>query len=830
MVGHFGEVQVMDWGLAKVLTPLDRVTEPASSRDESCQKQEISRMQTPVDWSQAGTVMETPVDLSQTGTAMGTPAFMPPEQATGQPRLVDERADVFALGAILCSILTGRAPYAQGDAVELLRQAKRGDLAEARERLNHCGADAELVTLCQECLAPQREGRPRDAGVVAERVAAYRAGVQERLRQAELERAQAQVKALEERKRRRLEVSLLAAVLLLVVSAGGAIWWQRQWRERADRKATQALEKAQGLYQQAQTNPLEPGGFRTALAAARQANELAGTGASEELLRKASDLTGRLEEEEHSVTKDRRLLTRLLDVRGPREVPKSRSDPASRMMAQDGPTADELFAAAFRDWGLDVDVTPTDQAAARLKARPRPVVTEVVAALDDWTSERQRQGPARQKWQRLADLAAALDDEADSQGGKLRQLLARGQLPVERGLSFLSAAMRPVPVPVVVPLGDCARLRQLALKTNPAAEPVLGLLTLVRALRVAGEDVVAEQVLRAALRRRPQEVVLYHILGQLLTEQQPPRWREAVECYTAARAVRPELGVALGEALVSSGRGGEGVALFALLVQEQPGNPFLHYYHGVALQGRGELERAIAAYRQAIHLDLGYAWAHNNLGNALLARRDLAGAIAAYRQALQIDARYDKAYNNLGVALHIKGDPEGAIAAFRQACALNPTYATAHYNLGFALYARKDLEGAIAAYLDTIALDPRYENAHYNLGLALYVRKDLDGAIAAFQQAIVLDPKNANPSIGLGLSLQEQGDVPGAIAAFRQAIALDPKNSKAYNNLGRALLASGDRDGAIAAYRQAIALDPNNTEALHNLRTTLSQQFPAIPK
>jgi serine/threonine protein kinase len=92
MVGSFGEVQVMDWGLAKVLTrPRDerREAEPAHAAV-----------------AEASTGPE--VDLSRADRIMGTPSYMAPEQAGYGARRVDERSDVFALGSILSEILTGR--------------------------------------------------------------------------------------------------------------------------------------------------------------------------------------------------------------------------------------------------------------------------------------------------------------------------------------------------------------------------------------------------------------------------------------------------------------------------------------------------------------------------------------------------------------------------------------------------------------------------------------------------------------------------------------------------------------------------------------------------
>src|SRR5262249_35136984 len=156
------------------------------------------------------------------------------------------------------------------------------------------------------------------------------------------------------------------------------------------------------------------------------------------------------------------------------------------------PSADEQFAAAFKSWGLDVDATPAGDAAMRLKARPAAVVVEVVAALDEWASERRIQGVPAARWQHLAELAQRLDD-TDSKRRELRQVMPRGSLARERALGMLAMVLRPVPVPFDMGLGaDRTRLRRLAAETNPADESVLGLLTLTQALRVAGHERLAE--------------------------------------------------------------------------------------------------------------------------------------------------------------------------------------------------------------------------------------------------------------------------------------------------------------------------------------------------
>jgi serine/threonine-protein kinase len=180
---------------------------------------------------------------------LGTPAYMAPEQARGEIDRLDERADVFGLGAILCQVLTGKPPYV-GTPAEVKRQAREGALADAFARLDSCGADEELRKLARMCLAAEAAERPRDAGVAAETLTAHLAGVQERLRRAELERAAAQARTAAERRARRLTAALAFAGLLLLGLGGGAAWYVRQLQQ--ERQAEQARQESERLRRQAE--------------------------------------------------------------------------------------------------------------------------------------------------------------------------------------------------------------------------------------------------------------------------------------------------------------------------------------------------------------------------------------------------------------------------------------------------------------------------------------------------------------------------------------------------------------------------------------------------
>lgn len=249
MVGAFGEVQVMDWGLAKVLqsggVADERMAQSRSSDQSVIQTLRSRGGDTPTPVGSVGS-------QTQVGSVMGTPAYMPPEQALGEIDNLDERADVFGLGAILCEVLTGRPPYIGDDGTQVFRLAVRGKLEACFERLDACGADAELIALTKHCLELEPKDRPRDAGVLASRVTTYLTSVEARLRAVELDRAAAAARAEEalltarehqaaasaERRARRLQLGL-AAVILCVTTLGGisAVWTaivQRQLRQDAE--------------------------------------------------------------------------------------------------------------------------------------------------------------------------------------------------------------------------------------------------------------------------------------------------------------------------------------------------------------------------------------------------------------------------------------------------------------------------------------------------------------------------------------------------------------------------------------------------------------------
>src|SRR5262249_19207193 len=154
-----------------------------------------------------------------------------------------------------------------------------------------CGADGQLVALCQQCLSADRDVRPPDAAAVAAALTDYLAGVEDRARRAEVEWAAAEARAAEQRKGRRGPPGLAATVVACAGLVGFGLWWQDRVAtaaeaERAVRESRtsagvgealhEARQRAEEAWQLSDFPDRMQHATDVAMAAMRRAEELAG--------------------------------------------------------------------------------------------------------------------------------------------------------------------------------------------------------------------------------------------------------------------------------------------------------------------------------------------------------------------------------------------------------------------------------------------------------------------------------------------------------------------------------------------------------------------------
>jgi serine/threonine-protein kinase len=548
MVGAFGEVQVMDWGLAKILRS-GGVADEAMARQ--CQKRGLAdpgnEAEANVSASEVGDADASYLHFgsrTQAGSMLGTPAYMAPEQAGGVVDLIDERTDVFGLGAILCEILTGQPPFT-GAAGEIRHKAKIAEMDEAYTRLGECGADKELIALARNCLAPQPWDRPRHAGEVASALIHYERSSAQRLRQAELDRTAAEARADSERKRRHVTLALGSLVVLLVLAGttGTALWWKHQAALASERLAlaTEA-EKALGDAMKDEA----AGRWADARATLAQAvGRLGNTGPDS------------LRERLHLALADATMVAEFDDI-------GLRLSKGSRSFDENATLADRLYAEAFEKYGIGLASAELSQGVTRV--RDSAIRETLIGFLHDWLY-----------W------------APDSNRAKVRALLeGADDNEWRRSLREALAAK------------DSGKLKALTDQPEATRQPAIVVCNLADALSRLSAGADGVKLLRNVQRRQPNDFWINCLLARFLLKTRP---KEAVGYARAAIALRPTSGLAhmsLAQAFLSEGDDEEAIAAFREAILRDPDVPTIHTEIVPLMASKGRLSEAPAIWEKIL--------------------------------------------------------------------------------------------------------------------------------------------------------------------------------------------------------------------------------------
>ena len=658
MVGAFGEVQVVDWGLAKVL-------HRGGVADERRAKQAQQSVFTIIETVRSGPGSSGSDSII--GSVMGTPSYMSPEQAQGEIEKLDERADVFSLGATLCEILTGRPPYEGSEQEPTLVLAARAKLDPARERLAACDADPLLKQLCLDCMLPARDARPRDAEAVARAVHEYLSSVEERAHKAELAATASSIQANEQRRRLRLTLALATSVVASLVLGGGGYWWVQSERAQRAEQVRSAVEAEFG----ASIQSAQAGDVQAALEAARRAMALAQASDGQPALRdRATQFVEQAElaakaanQERERLAQDEKLQKRLVELRLEQIRTLGNRERETELHAQ--------FVQAFRDYGVDLDGALITPALERI--RERHIAEEVALALDDLGRLRRSLfGEQAVEFQRTAALAMDLDP--DPLRMRLRQAIGADDLPTLLELAAPEHLGE-------LPPGSIWVLSAVLWDRHPEHRP----------------DVY--RMYDQALYLYPDDYVLQSIGANIY--KQVGRVETTLACRAAAFSLQPDNPAArylLADAMFFAGRMVDALGVFRACVARTPNSATSHNGLGWALFQLGDYAGAAASMQKAVELENNPQW-HSDL----LAARYFAGQ-ASKADLLRTMAITVIPEHQLNYALALvdcpdpeRRDPQAAIAAVRDPAA-EPIYALAGVLIEVIARVRlEDWQGALDA-------------------------------------------------------------------------------------------------------------------------------------
>jgi serine/threonine-protein kinase len=720
MVGTFGEVQVVDWGLAKILQPANsagatptRAAPPApvSTREELARE------------SAEPVVVDARDSRSLAGAIMGTLSYMPPEQARGEVAALDERADVFALGAILCEILTGGAPYSSSSARASI-EASKALLEPAFEALDRSETDLELIEICKQCLSADRELRPRNAKALVGHLQRYFEGLEQRARAAQIEAAEARVKAAEERRARKLTASLAASVVITLLVLGGGWAWVRAQRDRREQTTREEADAALALAAEAQG----ASDWEAARAAVARAQTAVHSGApTESLVARIEQVGAEIERgaaaaELESARRARNdaLLARLEEIQS--------TEGSALNDRRDLEQRDREFVTAFREWGVEIDVEPVEQVVERILASG--AANEISQGLDQWSW---RRALKTKSWtaeaRRLVEIASGADPDPE-------RVAIRRALIENDEARLVELARAAVDTPLRPPTA-------LAL-----AAGLLGLRRLPETSRM----------LEASLEHHPDDFGLHQTLAYTFEDSGPEHHGRALVHYTAALALRPNSVNALrGLASLADARGerARAEAMFRRALELRPTSYPIWNDLATIVDDPVEMERCL---RRAIELAPERYEPKINLGRLLHMSGRAPEAIGLLREALESAPWSYLAWGHLGTALSRTGDRAGAIEAYEKAVEANGEDVASLYNLASEFRALGRFEEALEVSERALGFDAEHPMLRLGVGASLLQLGREAEALKFLREALEADPEQPGALALLARVLADAAD------------------------------------------------------------------------
>jgi eukaryotic-like serine/threonine-protein kinase len=590
--------------------------------------------------------MEGESGLTWTGIAIGTPSYMAPEQAEARPLAWGPAVDIYALGAILYELLTGRPPFRTESAAQTLRQVISQDPVPPSRLNGKVPRDMETIAL--KCLNKEPHLRYDRAAALAADLRRFLAG------EAIAARPEGRLSRLVRRARRRPVLSAAIASVTVFVAAllGGGSWLVAERAATARKVEAEgiAAEEAAGANLRDMVDSLRKGSWPEAKIALERAKAWLGH-------RGSKDLRSRLQQG----ARDLDLVAQLDAIRLAGYDRVGQSIDFSR--------TEKEYSEAFQEAGFDEADDHLEAAAARV--RSSNIRNALLAAIDNWSFR--ASDPRRRRW--TMEVARLADE--DHAGWRAR---ARD--------------------PAI--WNDEAALFKV-IETAPSPEQSTALLLEI------GRHAVAPGKLRIAFLKRvqernPRDFWINAELGHMLINEGKPE--EAVGYSQAALAIRPGMPVIhnnLGSALIRANRSEEAIGHFRQEIALDAEAGAGHLNLAVTLWNLNRRDEALRELPEALRLNLRSPILLTLSGEAM----DRAGkhdeAIVQIRQALAIEPSFTPAQEALSKYLRRQGREDEACDAWKKALAAAPPDHGAWYGYAeFCLYLGREGD-YLAARRDLLA-------------------------------------------------------------------------------------------------------------------------------
>jgi len=683
---------------------------------------------------------------------------MPPEQARGEVHLIDRQSDVFSLGGVLLEILTGVPPYSAHSSISVLAKAVGGEIQPSLERLASSRVDDELIALTTHCLRVEIANRPVDAQAVALAMAAYHAGVEERLRRAETERAAAEARTAEERKRRLVQIAFGGALLVIAALVGfGARWQAVQRADQAQREGEQntalAQQEAEALqkeaardHERAEERERLRGTATVAIAQARDLQDRSLWIESQRVLERARAGLVEAALPESIAAIDRAMIDldflRTLDevrltVGRNAEAPPASGEPHPM---------DREYERAFQKYSYAILSDDPAPVVERLKASP--IRTGLLASLDDWLVHTANPAYRIKLW----TITTAIGSES---------------WRVKLATYWLTP-------------GRVQRLRD---ETLPEERTPALYFFIAQELQLHNKD--SRSILREGCQRFPGDFWLHYELATNLLRYSPVLQQEALGTYRVALAQRPQDGI-------------------------------VWFFLGMTNRFNNNAD-SVECFQNAVKFAPHYAEGYVYLGLALVEIQDFVAARKVFETAFELFPNSPLLHKGFAAYLFAMKQSPDALNALRKVAKLQPEVFDTHLELGILLQQAGNIRGALHAYRNAMGTTTGTAGGYILLSSKFEALGELTDAKNAAWKSIEQSSFygfNYRPVIRLAEETHDEAMLDAIVAK----LSLQSKNQNALNELAQLHADRGHFEKATQTLRAYLQLFKNSTTAYERSR------------
>ncbi|MBL4846710.1 MAG: tetratricopeptide repeat protein [Planctomycetes bacterium] len=758
MLGQFGEVLVMDWGLARDLStpdiPFDGITTlPPEAIAEA----------------------EANPALTQLGSVIGSPGYMSPEQAGGE--VVDERTDVFALGAILVAILTGSPPVEGTTAINRLTQTVLGKFVLPQAR--RPDAPAELQALAAAVLTVDREERLGHAGGFLRNLRAYLANEELPIYPYPL-----RVKIVRGARRHSgllLAGGLTASLLALAGGLGAALSVAETRRIEAE---AEHQAEAMALMKEEASHLRTEESERQAKAGlkAEKAN-LKALKAKNEGTRALQQGMDRLAEVDHLIASG--APTKQVEAKIAEGLAFAEARFLSWQAAQLYLRAENVERAqALLERSVEL-YSPAYRERFALHRLETKLIMRAAFSGKIPLAERLRLANKAIKTRILQEISRIAKEHGDKNAFALygASIAFHFEGDADRALSEIEKAIKLLP-------------------TFPEAWIFKG-----RLLRLRGEPAAAVAAVRRGVEFNPRDALAWTVLVSFYSEQKDTV--RLLEAHEALANLAPNDWINHHDrsiALSDLGRFEEAIEAVKTALKLAPDALDLRLLEVETYLRASRYKESVAAFRKlrtdpaAAKDEKLWFWG----AEAELEVKDLAAAKASVREGLSLNPDF-----GLGVLLHARilrklGERAKALVELERVKVLLPGNAWAPYFIARIHHYSRRYAEAIEAYTAATQLSPRIPLWLSYRGYCRWELKQFEGALADFTKALAINPRHEEALAYRGRLHLYAGRPKEALADLRKALKIKPTYHVARMRRGAAYLLTGDKKRGLRDLERAV--------------------------